>query len=1212
MDKRLKLDAQHPWPGLATFGEGDQDYFRGRRRESDELTRLVRRERLTVLFGRSGLGKSSLLHAGLFPHLREDLHLPVYLRIDYAIAPSPRQQVLDALNETCTRSGIKAMPPEPDESLWAYFHRAGAGFWNPRRRPLLPVLVFDQFEEIFTLGQMDDSTRGAADAFIEELADLIEDRPSESLQEQLDADPALGEQMDFDRRGCKVLLSFREDFLADVEGLRGRMPSLMRNRFRLLPMDGAQALDVIGSGGDIVIAEVADRIVGLAWRNRTEAPLPEEVDRIEVDPALLSVICSELNLRRLAIGAATIESDLLAGAEREILVDFYERSLQGLDPSVRHFVEDELITATGYRDSRAFDDALARPGITSEALETLVAGRLLGMDERFGVRRLELTHDVLTRVVMDSRDKRHEREARERAERELQAEQEKVDVQAKQARRMRWVALFSGALAIVAVTFGIRAYDAEQEAIEHERTSNSRRLALLAINESDHSLDLALLLSAQAKRFDSTPEARDSLAKTLSKSPRLIKFLHGHTDRVREVAFHPKNPALLASVGDDKAIRLWDLETFEPHGGTPLLHKEKLFSVAFNHTGTILASGGNEKVIRFWDVETHKQVDKLNEPSGSEKVAFSSDGNLFASASVGTVGLWDVDMSKKWSHAGHDGQNVLNVAFSPDSKHLASSSSDKTVILWDVASGEQKKTLSGHEDEIEGLAFSPTDDTLLVSASRDKTIRFWDIGVKPLVPRGDQLSDTAKVMDVAFSPDGTFLASSNYAGGLQLWDVETRQPVGDPLTGHAKSVRGIAFSPDGKRIASASDDRKIGLWNLENPRQPTPFWSSRVFRGHDGGVASVIFSPNGERLASAGYDSTIRLWNVENSEQVGSPLTEHTDSVVTLAFNRDGSLLASGSNDKTVRLWDVATGTQIGPTLEHDEAVESVAFSADGKRLATGSRDRKVRLWDVETWELVGEPLEIEESQELWLNGSGRVKSLTSVAFSPDGEFLAAGLNVHGIGDFNFKTKPTGADKKEPHEAIQLWDLTNEPPKVVENGLRGHTETVFSVAFSPDSTLFASASRDRTVVLWDIATRKPVGQPLVHGPWQNSVLDVAFSSEGKRLATASYDKTVRLWDVETGRPIGPPLLGHNDVVESVAFSPDSKWLASASFDGTIRVWNVDESAWSNRACSIANRNLTLTEWNQYIGKQSPYCLTCPDLPAPEEALENATECEVTE
>ena len=395
MAERARLDAQNPWPGLAAFAEGDHGFFRGREREADELARLVRRERLTVLFGRSGLGKSSLLGAGLFPHLRQDLHLPVFLRVGYGDPVSPRQQVWDALAAACAAGAVQAPPPEPGESLWAYFHRAGAGFWNPRRRPLLPLLVFDQFEEMFTLGQADDAHRTAALAFADELADLIEDRPSEALRRQLDADPVRSAALDFERRGCKVLLSFREDFLAEMEGLRGRMPSLMRNRLRLLPMDGAQARAVVGSGGALVSTAVGERIIGLAWRNQAQPPTPEEADRIEVDPALLSVICSELNLRRQAAGAAAIEAGLLAGAEREILVDFYARSMQGLDAGVRHFVEDELITAAGYRDSFAFDDALARRGVTAAALERLVAGRLLRIDERFGVRRLELTHDVL-------------------------------------------------------------------------------------------------------------------------------------------------------------------------------------------------------------------------------------------------------------------------------------------------------------------------------------------------------------------------------------------------------------------------------------------------------------------------------------------------------------------------------------------------------------------------------------------------------------------------------------------------------------------------------------------------------------------------------------------------------------------------------------------------------------------------------------------------
>ena len=125
MAEHPQLNADSPWPGLAAFVEDDQAYFRGREREADELARLLRRERLTVLFGRSGLGKSSLLAAGLFPRLRGDLHLPLVVRIGYGAQATPRQQVWDALARACAAAGVQAPPPEPDESLWAYFHQIG-------------------------------------------------------------------------------------------------------------------------------------------------------------------------------------------------------------------------------------------------------------------------------------------------------------------------------------------------------------------------------------------------------------------------------------------------------------------------------------------------------------------------------------------------------------------------------------------------------------------------------------------------------------------------------------------------------------------------------------------------------------------------------------------------------------------------------------------------------------------------------------------------------------------------------------------------------------------------------------------------------------------------------------------------------------------------------------------------------------------------------
>jgi len=411
-----RLTPMHPWPGLASFSEADRAFFRGREREADELARLVRRESLTVLFGRSGLGKTSLLSAGLFPRLRQDLYLPVFIRLAHGARLSLREQVWRSLAITCRASEVDAKPPSAHESMWEHFHLAKGGFWNARNRALTPVLVFDQFEELFTLGQASDETRLRATQLVSELSDLIEDRPPEALRQVLDSNPELAERIDFRRRGCKVVLSFREDFLAEIESLR--IPSLMRNRYRLLPMNGHQACDVIDSGGALVRADVAHRIIGLAWRNRAEAPSADDYDRMEVDPALLSVICSELNLRRIAAGSDHIGAELLAGAEREILVDFYDRSLKDLDPRVRMFVEDELITEAGHRDSHALDDALTLPGVTLAAVEQLVSGRLLAVDDRFGVRRLELAHDVLTRVVMDSRDARQAREA----ETETQAE----------------------------------------------------------------------------------------------------------------------------------------------------------------------------------------------------------------------------------------------------------------------------------------------------------------------------------------------------------------------------------------------------------------------------------------------------------------------------------------------------------------------------------------------------------------------------------------------------------------------------------------------------------------------------------------------------------------------------------------------------------------------------------------------------------------------
>ncbi|HSB80469.1 MAG TPA: FHA domain-containing protein [Candidatus Methylomirabilis sp.] len=425
------LSRDNPWPGLDPFDERDREYFHGRREESGELLRHVSRESLTVLFGRSGLGKTSLLKAGLFPLLRAEDYLPVYVRLDHASqAPPLRTQILDALRTTCDSDGVEAAEPTATESLWAFFHRRDAEFWSRWNHPVIPVVVLDQLEEIFTLGQETDAARARSAVFFAELGDLIENRSPAEVKRDLESVPGAAVHFDFKRARVKLVPSFREDFLAEMEVLKGQIPSLMYNRFRLQAMNGRQAYEVITlAGGHLVDDNVARRIIGLAWRGVHEPPVdPADFPRMEIDPALLSVVCTELNHKRQDAKPSLdrITSALLEGADREILSGFYERSVAGLDPRVRVFVEDELITERGFRDSYALEDALSLPGVSREALDVLITRRLLRVDERQSVRRLELTHDVLTRVVRDSRDTRRaweevaEAKAREKAALERQ------------------------------------------------------------------------------------------------------------------------------------------------------------------------------------------------------------------------------------------------------------------------------------------------------------------------------------------------------------------------------------------------------------------------------------------------------------------------------------------------------------------------------------------------------------------------------------------------------------------------------------------------------------------------------------------------------------------------------------------------------------------------------------------------------------------------
>ncbi len=445
------VDAQNPWLGLVSFTEETRGYFHGREEEAAELGRRVQRKLLTILFGQSGLGKTSILQAGLVPRLRPEGFCPVYVRLDYdPHSPPPSDQIKRAVFRATEAAGswTQSGTAVAGETLWEFLHHRDDVLKDANGRMLIPILIFDQFEEIFTLAQSDDAGRKRAQEFLADLADLVENRPPVTLEARIDRDEADAARFDFARADYRILISLREDYLAHLEGLKGQMPSVTQNRMRLARMTGAQAVAAVRAPAPHLVGEaVAEAVVRFVAGGA-------DLARAEVEPSLLSLICRELNNTRLAKGEAEISASLLAGSRDTILSEFYKRALADQPSGVQIFIEDVMLTDSGFRESvaeervlKGFDAAKAPAG----ALALLVNRRLLRVEDRLDQRRVEITHDVLCSVIGASRNARREREAVAESRRQLAAQRERELATRYALRRARRIAAVAVTIMLVAV-----------------------------------------------------------------------------------------------------------------------------------------------------------------------------------------------------------------------------------------------------------------------------------------------------------------------------------------------------------------------------------------------------------------------------------------------------------------------------------------------------------------------------------------------------------------------------------------------------------------------------------------------------------------------------------------------------------------------------------------------------------------------------------------
>ena len=574
-----QLDGENPWPGLESFEENAHAFFFGRDQEAGSLRDRVLDAPVTVLYGRSGLGKTSLLRAGLFPKLREENFLPVYVRLELkrgsaALSRQLRQSVCDSI-----RADVPdAMLPSDEESLWEYLHRKDFELWSAQNFPLTPVIVIDQFEELFTLGGR---VSDLVDAFRDKLGDLAENRIPAELAARIDDDEAVAERFNLRSRNYKLLISLREDFLPDLEGWCRIIPALGRSRVRLLPLRAEDAVDAVHKpAAHLMTEQLARRVVsiiagdGLHSGRKNKLPddgrLGDERGTAEVEPPLLSLFCRELNEERKRRGQQQFDEQVVEDAKRDTLSNYYSSCVGDLPPRVARFIESELITETGFRDSFIREDAVPEH-LTDDELTQLIHSRLLRLEDQYGAQRIELTHDVLTGPVREHRDRRlaEEREAeleaeKQRQQAELQTARQHAAALRKRSRILAAVLAVTAIIAVVAGFLYVSAQKAQQQAEKAQQQADTRfreATSLRLISEAQPML-AGIRPGGEVRAFQQLLVARQlaqtpddgPLLNALVKRINLIKIAQA-TSEVSSVAFSPDGTRIVSG-GFDKTVRV--------------------------------------------------------------------------------------------------------------------------------------------------------------------------------------------------------------------------------------------------------------------------------------------------------------------------------------------------------------------------------------------------------------------------------------------------------------------------------------------------------------------------------------------------------------------------------------------------------------------------------------------------------------------------------
>jgi WD40 repeat protein len=1116
-----------PYKGLVPFEDTELDalLFFGRERESEIIAANVLAARLTVLYGPSGVGKTSVLQAGVAHRLRqrareniEERGHPEFVIVVFdGWSDDPVSGLRAAVRrELSDLFGSALLDEQEGERLADTLAR-----WTDALACDV-LLVLDQAEEYFL--------------YHAEEAGLAEELP------ELVTQPGLR---------VRVLLSLRDDALAKLDRFKGRIPNLFGNYLRLDHLDRRSARAAIEGPVErynelaaedsqvelepaLVEAVLAETVAGKVDLGEAGGGLgPGETEESRVEAPYLQLVMERVWDEERGAGSNRLRAATLhrLGGAEAIVRSHLHRAVDALSASEKDVAADVfryLVTPSGTKIAHGVGDLAEYTAVDERRLVSVLL--MLGRERIVrpvdgagtdGVR-YEIFHDVLAEAVLAwRRERERDRELRAAAQRH---------------RRLLLVAV--GALVGLAAMAAVAVYALAQrgEARTSARSARARELSALAQSELPIDPLRSIGLALRAAQLEPTPAAEDVLRTALIES-RVRKILRAGRGPVNAAAYSPDGSRIvtasdggfarvfrvrdgtliaalrhrgsvtdasfsadghmLVTASRDGTARLWTAS------GRPLRtfrHGAAVLDAALSADSEVLVTIASDATVHEWSLSDARSPHVFHEPRRARRIALSADG--LRAAVVGGdrfARVYDLVAGRLLYQLPHGG-TVLSAAFGPSRALLATGSNDKLGRTWNLRTARVAYTLKGHEGHVVDVAVSPHGQ-FVATASSDGTADVWDVAI---APRGrliaTLLGDSNAVNTVAFSRDGLYVVTSSRDGTARVWKTEhgNLQAV---LAGHQGSVRGANFSPTGAGVLTYAEDGTARIWDAGT----TP--ELRALGRHRGPVETLDVT--GTLAVTAGRDGTARIWRLRGG---GVTVLRHRGPVSDAAFSRDGRLVVTASSDHTARIWS-SSGSLLG-TLHHRAAVNTAAFSPDSKVVATASVDGRVQIWNTQSGQM--------------LMSLRHPSSVGRLAFSPDGKHLA-----------------TAADD----DAVRLWSTQSGKREWEASGHRGR---IVALSFSHDGSLLLTGSNDGTARIWNLRSGGLEHKLRGH---RDAVTSARFSPDDRLVVTASKDHDVRLWDVRTGRLVRPILRRHSAIVSDARFSADGRWVVTAG-PGTAGLWQV--------------------------------------------------------